>query len=60
MWILKQLEKMFVRVPTFEMLEKEEICSPPSNPIWAALAAACSQASCRCVPTIWSSSLGSA
>jgi len=60
MWILKQLGKMFVRVPTFEMLEKEERYGPPSNHLWAALAAACSRASCCCVPTIWSSCLGSA
>jgi hypothetical protein len=31
MWILKQLGKMVIRVPAFEMLEKEEIYCPSSN-----------------------------
>jgi len=60
MWILKQLGKTDIRLPAFETLEKEEIYHPPSNPLWAALGAACPQASCHCIPTIWSSSLGSA
>jgi len=35
---------MVIRVPAFEMLEKEEIYGPPWNPLWAALAAACLRA----------------
>lgn len=44
MGILKELRKMVIRVPAFEMLEKEVIYGPPSNPLWAALAAACPRA----------------